>query len=166
MDRVKKIEVIAHSPTSSKPQSVDSPQVSGITQSTNSPPQRVSDSLERLESSVKSSDSFRDRLRPVVKKSESEMTEVQSRESTPRVTERVRGSDVTDRCEISPPQLPSRTYRQTDSSNSSSVNDRPPRPSSKPSDSPHRRNSGSTKDYPLKYPKERRPCRKLCCLES
>lgn len=119
-DRVKNIEVFTHSPLSAKgsgqraqtPTSGRGPSSPDIKKEIN-----IADSLEELESSIKSSDSVRDRLRPVVRKSESEQTD--SNVSTGSVG----GSDVADSVKLSspPPEIPSRTYRQKASSQNEPV---------------------------------------------
>ena len=120
-DRVKSIEVYSHSPALSKaPQKRDSPlterktlfQSESNKTGEQSASQQMADSLEKLESSVKSSDSFRDRLRPVVRKVESDRVEEPPHVSSRRSHER-KSSDNVDRITGLPPEVPSRTYKDT-----------------------------------------------------
>ena len=147
-DRIKNIEVISHSPGSAKtgqktatPNRVDSTLEVGTSQ-------KESDSLEKLESSVRSSNSFRDRLRPIVRKVES----VKKTELTPPLIGRANEKGDSTKVEGTPP-VPVRTYKNIDGQGSS---DRPPRPSSKPgemSNSPYRQNSFQFRNSALSHPR-------------
>lgn len=156
-DRIKNIEVISHSPGSGKGiQSSAAPtRIDGIkaafesdSKSERGTPRRGSESLEKLESSVRSSNSFRDRLRPVVRKVENNQMKEEKTNSPAWASKVVDSSKV----EGTPP-VPVRTYKNIESQNSS---DRPPRPSSKPgesSDSPYRRNSFQLRHSALSHPR-------------
>ncbi|XP_060599682.1 uncharacterized protein LOC132753256 [Ruditapes philippinarum] len=104
-DRVKNIEVFSHSPVSSKSQRQSGDPANKGSISPDEKDVNAADSLEQLESSIKSSDSFRDRLRPVVKRVDNDKPEQQV---TP---ERV-STDAADSVRVTPPVVPNRTYRQ------------------------------------------------------
>ncbi|KAH3713567.1 hypothetical protein DPMN_073359 [Dreissena polymorpha] len=103
-DRVKNIEVFAHSPGSTRSGSRERLHSNGSSGATgdekkdSSMENHKADSLERLESSVTHSDSFRDRLRPVVKK----VSDDESKHS----------EDMADIVSSTPPVVPNRTYKQ------------------------------------------------------
>ena len=146
-DRIKNIEVISHSPGSAKP--VQKPAMPNRADATSDSgtPRKDSDSLEKLESSMRSN-SFRDRLRPVVRKVES----VKKTEMTPPVIGRPNEKSDSSKVEGTPP-VPVRTYKNIDGQGSS---DRPPRPSSKPgemSNSPYRTNSFQFRNSALSHPR-------------
>ncbi|KAL4229933.1 melanosome organization [Mactra antiquata] len=106
-DRVKNIEVFTHSPLGSGQRAQTPTGRRGSTSPESKRETNVANSLEELESSIKSADSFRDRLRPVVKKLDPEQNEIRSS------TDNLSNSDVADSVKLSPPpEIPSRTYRQ------------------------------------------------------
>ena len=156
-DRIKSIEVISYSPGSAKtgqksstPNRVDGIKApfQGDSKWEGGTPRRDSDSLEKLESSVRSSNSFRDRLRPIVRKVES----VQKTEETPPFVARTNEKVDSAKVEGTPP-VPVRTYKNIDGQSSS---DRPPRPSSKPgemSKSPYRQNSFQFRNSAVSHPR-------------
>ena len=157
-DRIKSIEVISHSPASAKSSQKSSNIArNGIKfesdKSEEGTPRRGSDSLEKLESSVRSSNSFRDRLRPVVRKVDNN----QKMEDQPPFVARSNDRSNEKHGEISKvegtPPVPVRTYKNIEGQNSS---DRPPRPSSKPGESlnsPYRKNSFQLRHSALSHPR-------------
>ena len=157
-DRIKSIEVISHSPASAKSSQKSSNIArNGIKfesdKSEEGTPRRGSDSLEKLESSVRSSNSFRDRLRPVVRKVDNN----QKMEDQPPFVARSNDRSNEKLGEISKvegtPPVPVRTYKNIEGQNSS---DRPPRPSSKPGESlnsPYRKNSFQLRHSALSHPR-------------
>ncbi|XP_053399311.1 uncharacterized protein LOC123558351 isoform X6 [Mercenaria mercenaria] len=104
-DRIKNIEVFSHSPLSSKNQRQSGDHGDRGSLSLEEKEINAADSLEQLESSIKSSDSFRDRLRPVVKRTETDKT-VDQHVPSERVS-----TDAADSVRMTPP-VPNRTYRQ------------------------------------------------------
>ena len=105
-DRVKNIEVFSHSPVSSKSQRQSGDAGNKGAYSPDEKEVNAADSLEQLESSIKSSDSFRDRLRPVVKRIDNDKPDqlVAAPEHA--------GTDAADSVRMTPPVVPNRTYRQ------------------------------------------------------
>lgn len=121
-DRVKNIEVFTHTPGSSKGNVQRSGQPNGLNKAFNEEKQvsgvhPQADSLEHLESSMPRNDSFRDRLRPVVKKSESDQSEEITPSQSSGASHRV-SADGTDNLKTTPPQVPNRTYKHQHQSNS------------------------------------------------
>lgn len=118
-DRVKNIEVFSHSPGSNKASAQRSGQTNGPTSKAFSDDQHPSnvhqpsvDSLEQLESTTRN-DSFRDRLRPVVRKSESESEEVKPSHTSPSGHSHQQSADDSENMKNMPPMVPNRTYKQT-----------------------------------------------------
>ena len=153
-DRIKSIEVIAYSPGSAKSQkSGNTSRIESDSKSELGTPRRGTDSLEKLESSVRSSNSFRDRLRPVVRKVDNNQKLIDQPPYMARSSDRLNEKlgDVP-KVEGTPP-VPVRTYKNIEGPSSS---DRPPRPSSRPgenSESPYRKNSFQLRNSALSHPR-------------
>lgn len=111
-DRVKNIEVFSHSPGSSKPNVQRSvhPASAGEKLASVSVQPQSTDSLEQLESTTRN-DSFRDRLRPVIKKTDDDCKDDIGASQADMVTQQP-WTDNAESVKGMPPMVPNRTYKQ------------------------------------------------------